>query len=353
MSRIAGLGLNRVARTLSPPLRSARGLLRARDGLLLALRDEAGRVGRGEAAPLPGHGTEPFDACEGALRDLAEGLRGCAVPETPGALPVACDLPAARFALECALFDLGAQAAGLPLARWLDPNASEAVALSALLRAETADGLAEEAVARVREGFGALKLKVGAATVREDARRVAAVRRAVGGRIALRLDANAALSPDRARALLDAVAPFGPEYVEEPLAGADPRALARLRRGSPVPLAADESASRVDAARALLAAAAVDVLVVKPLVLGGLLRARAVAEAAAEAGVGVVVTGALDGSVATWAGLHLAASLPEPRRPAGLATAHWLGDDAFPPPPIEKGRVELPPRPGLGLGAPG
>ena len=351
MSEVVAAGLVPLRRTLHVPVRTARGTLRARDGWLLALRDAAGRTGWGEATPLPAHGTESAEACERALRRVCARARGVPVPPRPGPLPLELGSRAARFAFESALFDLAAQRASMPLARWLDAASVDAVPVNALLRSAAPDALAAEAAECAAAGFHVLKLKVGAESAARDAERVAAVRAAVGPAAAIRLDANAGLSETGALALLAAVAPSAPEYVEEPLAAPSADAWRRLYRATGVALAADESADGVAACRSRLGERAVHVLVLKPLVLGGLLRTREIARLAAEARVGVVVTGALDGAVATWACAHVAASLGPSVRAAGLATASALDRDAFPPPRIEAGRLALEQRPGLGLGA--
>jgi L-alanine-DL-glutamate epimerase-like enolase superfamily enzyme len=55
-----------------------------------------------------------------------------------------------------------------------------------------------------------------------------------------------------------------------------------------------------------------DVLVLKPMAIGGLRATRALACAAIDAGLGVVVTSSFDTAVGVAGALHLAASLPGP-----------------------------------------
>lgn len=102
-------------------------------------------------------------------------------------------------------------------------------------------------------------------------------------------------------------------------------------------------------------ARAVDLLVLKPMRLGGLRPALAIAAAAAAAGVGCIATTTFDSSIGTAAALHLAAALPDVGRAPfrggahGLSTGEHLAADVVAAPLLARaGRLALPP--GLGLG---
>jgi len=157
-----------------------------------------------------------------------------------------------------------------------------------------------------------------------DARRVAAVRDALGSTGTIRIDANAAWTVAQAVIaieVLDAAAQ-GLEYVEQPCRTL--AELAEVRRRVTPPIAADESIRRAtDPARVALAGAA-DIAVIKVSPLGGVRSALRVAVAA---GLPVVVSSAVDSSVGLAAGLALAAALPELRYACGLGTAGLLTAD--------------------------
>ena len=54
------------------PVRTAHGVWVEREGVLVRLEDEAGRVTYGEAAPIPDFGTETVDEVEAACRELGQ-----------------------------------------------------------------------------------------------------------------------------------------------------------------------------------------------------------------------------------------------------------------------------------------
>ena len=288
---------------LAQPLRTARGVMESRQGYLV-LAHEGGLVGRGEALGLP----EEFP-----------------------------DSPAARFAMELALLDLQAQRAGVPLARLLDPRAVLQIPTGALLCAESMPELAREVRRATAEGYSTLKLKVG---TQDDYARAAVVRDAAGPSVKLRLDANGAWDAPAALRNLGELAALGIELCEQPTE--DLRDLA----GSLVPVAADELVAS-DAEAALSRA---QIVVLKPMALGGVLPALQLARRAVQRGLQVIVTTSLEGAVGRAGAAHLAAAVlalgPQPA--AGLATGRLLAEDLCADPLAPRsGVVRIPDKPGL------
>ena len=340
---------------LRKPLETAHGAVSEREGFLLALFLDDGTVGFGEAAPLPGFGVESVASCDAALQTIAKPLLG----RDPRALDERLDdveasaphAPAARAAADAALHDLAARIEGRSVAAIL-AGARRAprqrIPVNALLSGRTEAEVEAQAQRAVAEGFGTLKLKVGL-DPEGDLARVAAAKRACGPATRIRVDANGAWGEVEARRFLERLARFDLEWVEQPVPALDLAAFARLRRVSPVPLAADESVSGEDAARRVLAGGCADVLVLKPSILGGLRSAQRIALAAERAGTDVVVTSLLDSGLGIAAAAHLAASLPGSRHAAGLATQGLLVEDLIDPLELTDGSLQLPRGSGFGV----
>ena len=329
---------------LTSPLDTARGPIEHREGLLLRIQDD-GDVGLGEATPLPGW-TESPSECRAALADLDDVLTD---PER--ALAGLDDRPAARHAVALALADLRACRADVPLYRHLavgdDAGRVDSVPVNATVGDATQDETVAAAEDAVAAGFECLKVKVGARPVDEDVARLRAVRDAVGPDAELRADANGAWSREQARDAFAALEDVDVAYVEQPLPADDLGGLADLRGGA-VCVAADESLA-TRSPSAVLDAGAADVLVCKPMALGGPDRTVAAARQARERGVEPVVTTTVDAVVARTAAIHVAAAIPA--RPAcGLATAELLERDLGPDRArVVDGRVSVPQTPGLGV----
>jgi L-alanine-DL-glutamate epimerase-like enolase superfamily enzyme len=224
------------------------------------------------------------------------------------------------------------------------------VAVNGLIGALAPEAAAAEARRLAATGHRCLKVKGGEEPIGAILDRLMAVRDAIGPDVALRLDLNGSLDEASAADLLRRVRPLELEYVEQPIPPeAGPRALARLRGRGDVPIAADEAVRDVASAEALMAAEAVDVLVVKPARAGGLPEARRIVELAAATGVAVTVSTLFETGVGIAAALHVAATVPGDGA-HGLATAALLESDLLAEPlTIAGGRMTLPTGPGLGV----
>lgn len=183
---------------------------------------------------------------------------------------------------------------------------------------------AEAAARAVASGCGTVKIKVAAPgqDLADDVARVAAVRAALP-EARLRVDANGGWTLAEARAAMAALAPYGLEYAEQPCAAVDDLAALRAS-GLGVPIAADESIRRADDPLRVRDAGAADIAILKVQPLGGV---RACLRLAAELGLPVVVSSAVETSVGLRAGLALAAALPTLDLACGLETARLLAGD--------------------------
>lgn len=314
------------------PLATARGDVTDRTGFLVRVEEPA--PGVGEATPLPGW-TESLDDCEAALRGFARGES----PVDLDALP-----PAARHGIALALLDAHARSEAVPLHRYLGaPTAVESVPVNATVGDGAPDETVAEVAGAVAAGFPAVKVKVGVRPVEADLDRVRAVRETCP-EVDLRLDANGAWSPAEAARAFDRLRELDVSYVEQPLPATELEGHADLRGGD-VGVALDEGLYEhgLDAA---LDAGAADVLVLKPMAMGGPDVALETAVLARGAGIEPVVTTTVDGAFARTAAVHVAAAIPGVG-PCGLATRDLLGSDLVPDPaPVSDGRVTVPQKEG-------
>jgi o-succinylbenzoate synthase len=326
---------------LAEPLVTAAGEITERRGMVTSLDG-----GIGDAAPLPGW-TESLEECEQALERAVE-VAANSDPEAALETLDADRTPAARHGLALAIADARARRAETPLYRWLGGGDCERVPVNATIGDVDRETTVERTEDAVAAGFDAIKLKVGARPVTEDVGRLEAVRAAVGPEPELRGDANGAWTLEQAREAFEAFERLGVAYVEQPLAADALAGHARLRAETDVGVALDESVvtAGIDT---VLAAAAADVVVVKPMTLGGPALARSAALRARDADVTPVVTTTVDSVVARTAALHVAASLPNV--PAcGLATAEYLASDlATDPAPVSDGTMAVPQTSGHGV----
>ncbi|MCU4717805.1 mandelate racemase/muconate lactonizing enzyme family protein [Halapricum hydrolyticum] len=338
---------------LADPLATAAGTIDAREGFTVAYRHR-GERGVGEATPLPGW-TESIEACREALdRAAAVADEDASERDGSGHGPAlleldAAETPAARHGFATALLDADARADGVSLYQWFDADVGSvsSVPVNATIGDAPVAATVEAAEEAIESGFEALKCKVGARSVAADGRRLRAVREVVSEDVELRVDANAAYDRETAREAVEEFASAGVSYVEQPLA-ADDVAGHRELRGRGVDIALDESLSEY-VPQTILDADAADVLILKPMVVGGPDNAHALAMRARDHGVEPVVTTTVDAVIARTAAVHVAAAIPAVRA-CGLATADRLAEDLAPDScPVADGRIAVPQSSGLGV----
>lgn len=325
---------------LEVPFQISRAV-RTEKRLVLIEIEKDGRVARGEASPDPYFGDTP-ESLERDVRAAAE-----LVPEDPSDLATLLQRLAEHFphggAAACALDILGhdraAQAAGLPLRTFLGLAPAEAPPTSFTIGIAEPAVMAERAAAAGAKGFSVLKVKLGHGDELEILRRV---RERFSGTI--RVDPNAAWTVAEAPGRIAAIAPFGIEFVEQPVDPRDIDGLRAVRERSELPIVADEAAVR--AADLDRLAGACDGVNVKLQKCGGIAAARAMIEKAHGLGLKVMLgCRAAETSVGIAAAAHLAPAVEW----ADLDGNLLIVDDPFIAVPVERGRFVFSARPGLGV----
>ena len=192
--------------------------------------------------------------------------------------------------VDIALWDIVAQAAGVPLWRHLggsDPVAPLMMVAAYPLADRTPESLAEDVVRHGTAGFSLLK--VARDHDRSRMRRLLETA-AAGLPTTARLVVDAGYgwrSSDEALAELPDWGDTPLAWLEDPLVPEDAEGCAAIRRGGPHPVGVGDEVTHIGTFRALLEAGALDVLRLDVPAVGGVTPARAVQELAAEHGVPV------------------------------------------------------------------
>jgi L-alanine-DL-glutamate epimerase-like enolase superfamily enzyme len=171
-------------------------------------------------------------------------------------------VPAAASAIDIALWDLVAQAAGQPLWQALGGRSGRVgvYASGGLYRdGAKASDLAREFDGYLDLGFTAVKMKLGALPLEGDLERVSSVRRAIGDDVVLWVDAVNQLTRDNTPAWCRSLARAGVVAIQAPLPFEDIAGMAEIN-ASLLPVIATEAEYREETFDALLDAAAVTYL---------------------------------------------------------------------------------------------
>ena len=145
--------------------------------------------------------------------------------------------------------------------------------------------LSREAVER--DGFTALKLKVGKPDPEEDRERVAKVRQAVGRATTLMIDANQSWTVDQAIGRIKHLEPYDLYWIEEPLEATDLAGFERLGRHITTARAGGESLYSPAAFSDAIRRQALDILQPDVARVGGITNAMTVCHLAAAANLPV------------------------------------------------------------------
>jgi L-alanine-DL-glutamate epimerase-like enolase superfamily enzyme len=175
-------------------------------------------------------------------------------------------------ALDIGLWDIRAKAAGLPLYKLLGGYRNRVPAYIAggyYVEGKGLRELAAEVSEYVSWGARAVKIKVGALPLCQDAERVKAVRKAIGPEVKLLLDANCAYRYYEAVQFASRVQECDPFWFEEPVAPDDYEGFRKLAAKTTIPLAAGENEYTRYGFRDLIATDAVPILNADAKVLGG------------------------------------------------------------------------------------
>lgn len=315
---------------------------------------EGGVRGQGSAAEtlaVTGESASSIAAAlDGPLRGAVEGVTDSVVALSARVAEALDGATSAKAALEVALHDAWARAAGRPLVELLGGRVADGLMNDMTISLEEPEVMAARAHEAVRAGEEILKIKLGR-DISLDRERLAAVVEAAP-RARLRLDANQGWDPEQA---IEIIAGFTADalpidLVEQPVAAANLEGLARVTAAVDVPIMADEAVWTAEDARRLVDAGACDLLNIKLAKTGGLRGALAIADVAQQAGIECMIGSMMEPRISITAAAHLAIAHPAITM-IDLDPPAWFASDVPGGGYVQEGAwLRLTGGPGLGLG---
>ena len=257
----------------------------------------------------------------------------------------------AKAAVEMALFDIAGRHLNRPVAQLLGGYYRTRVPLSVSLANPDFEADLRFAQRLIAEGVNIFKLKTGFASHADDLQRLERLRDALPAGVDLRVDYNQGLDPWEAVRRLKEVEAFRPTFIEQPVPRDQRAAMAAIARAIDTPIMADESVFSPAEAIAMVRGEFADLVSVKIMKSGGIVRAREIAEIAEAAGIAAYGGTMFEGGLAIAAGLHMVAATPNIALGAEFYTSTWvMGVEILKTPiVITNGEVEVPTGPGLGV----
>lgn len=303
--------------------------------------DSDGVEGIGEAAPSSFYG-ERRETVLVALTDFAEQIE--AEPGHIEDIVTAMDRrmhanAAAKASVDMALYDLLGKRLGAPIYQLLGLNPERTPLTSFTIGIDEPAAMARKA-AQAAETYPILKIKVGTG---RDLEIVRAIREATDA--TLRVDANAAWTPKEAIRVIRELEPYNIEFVEQPLHPADLEGLRFVREHVALPIIADESCVTEEDIPGLVGA--VDGINIKLMKCGGIHHALRMIHTARAHHLKVMLGCMIESSLSITAAAHLTPLVDY----ADLDGNLLVRDDPFDGVRVERGKLMLPERAGLGVRA--
>lgn len=332
--------------------RNAHAVKSVQRSVVVRVRTDAGVEGAGNVDPDPGYSEATPDTVLQALRErLAPALLGTDATRIRGALALmerAAARPLdAQAAIEMAPMDLNGKALGVPAHRLLGGAVKDTIRLNGWIGICEPEEAAATARDFWRRGYRSTKVKVGGG-VEADRDRVAAVR-AAAPEVEIRVDANEGYEVESAIRLARAIVPYRITLLEQPVPRKDLEGLARVRRAVDIPVMADEAIVDPETLVAVIRLEAADIVKVKVMKQGGMLRCLQAIDMAAAAGIRCVIGHGFGLTLNTLAELHVAAASTNVLDACEcVGPVKLTGDVVRERLVMEGGSVPVPDRPGLG-----
>jgi L-alanine-DL-glutamate epimerase-like enolase superfamily enzyme len=248
----------------------------------------------------------------------------------------------AQAAVDIALWDLKGKHAGEPWWRLLGGHDNRVKAYAGGIDLQfTLEALKEQTQGFLRNGFRAIKMKVGRERLSEDVQRVAAMRELLGPDTPLMVDANMRWSVHEAIRAARALAEHDVYWLEEPTIPDDIDGHARIAKEGGVPIASGENFHTLYEFQHMISRGGISFPEPDVATIGGVTPWLKIAHLAEAHNLPVTTHGVHDLQV------HLLAAVPN----ASYLEVHGFGLERFilHPLQIERGEAIAPERPGHGV----
>jgi L-alanine-DL-glutamate epimerase-like enolase superfamily enzyme len=336
------------------PLRFASGEVSAAEHVLVRVHTDEGLVGTADAPPRPFTYGETQDG-------IVAVVQGIFAPELVGLSPLERELaharmgrtvgnPAAKSAIDMALWDLVGQALGVSVTELLG-GFTDRMRVAHMVGFAPADEMVAEAE-RMRDEFGitTFKVKVGRHPLDLDIAVCAALREALGDQVELYIDGNRGWTPAESVRALHEMDGLGLSFAEELCPADDVIGRRWLVQQSRIPIFADESVARPgEVTREVLGGSATGISI--KTARTGFTYSQRIHHLCEGLGVDVVMGNQIDGQLGSLCSAAFGAAYDTTARRAGeLSNFLDLTDDLLAVPlVIEDGTLRVRQGPGLGI----
>ena len=311
--KITKVEIEKFSAPLEEPFRVAFGVIEDSDSWTVKIYTDEGICGVGSAAPIGFVTGETMETCYLVMKMFAEAFIGWDPMDIAGAHEMMDHIiygnGSAKCAFDIALYDIMGKKKGLPVYRLLggtDPVVHNDITIG-INTPEKMQQAAEKFV--FQKGFEILKVKVGI-SLDDDIEALTRIRRSVGDKVRIRIDANQGYNVETALRALKEFEKLGVDAAEQCLPWWDFDGAAELmaKNTTSVKLMLDESIHTPHDARRAAKLGCADFFNIKLMKCGGLYYGAQIADIAEAAGLGCMVGCMQENKISITAGVSLVAA---------------------------------------------
>lgn len=331
-------------RPFKRPLSTSHGNWNIREGIIIRLTDETGKIGWGEIAPIPWFGSETLEQAW----DFCQQLPPKITADTIFSIPT--ELPACQFGFESAYIWVQRETQHGFLTQMYGCNNNEIlsvhpcypccadkervkifsisnflppIAYSYLLPA--GEGVLQSWQTPWNQGSRTFKWKIAVAAIEEEIKLFNQLIQSLPPSAKLRLDANGGLTPQAAHQWLKVTDEAGiVEFLEQPLPPAQFNVMLKMSTQYSTPIALDESVATLKQLEDCYQQGWRGIYVIKAAIAGSPKRLRQFCN---QHKIDAVFSSVLESAIAQKACLQLATELSNPNRAVGFGVNHWFNED--------------------------
>lgn len=309
--RITDIKIGKLTVPLHVPFTTALRSVNSVEDIVIEIHTDEGLIGYGEAAPNIVVTGDSFysivftiknviskfvigrdlDDFENILKDIQK----CCVNNT-----------SAKACVDIALYDLYGKYLNVPIYKMLG-SSRDKIETDITISVNSPEEMAKDAIVAIKRGYKTLKVKVGI-DHDLDILRLEKIRKVVGEKIDIRIDANQAWEAKEAVKLLNLMEEkrLNIEFCEQPTLAYDLASLKYVTENSPIKILADESVFSPRDAIKIMQMKAADMVNIKLMKCGGLYNAQKITSAAEIYGVECMIGCMLEAKISVNAAIHLA-----------------------------------------------
>ena len=251
--------------------------------------------------------------------------------------------------VDLALHDLVGKILNVPVHTLLGGSFRDEIPVASEIGIDTPKAMAQNALDVLKIGFKVIKIK-GSDDMALDIKRIKAVREAVGDKVSLRLDPNAAWTTIGTIKVMKEVEDCNLQLLEQPIPSWDLKGMAHIRNSSGIPLMADESIWTPQDVIRIAEYGAADILNIKMAKSCGLALGKKIEAVAESVGLPCIAGTEVEPGFSLVAKLHFAASMRIHPLPSEFTELSLLKENVLKHKfEIKDGCVKVPDGPGFGV----